>query len=90
MRATPHKYDNPLIGSEDFLLAIMRDPTVALAIRLDAAAKLLPIYRDPTQTLHITVTGGLPALSPEQTVAFEVRNRDMFDWRDRAPPKRGH
>lgn len=39
-----HKYDNPSIGSEDFLLAIMRDPTIALTIRMDAAAKLLPIY----------------------------------------------
>jgi hypothetical protein len=44
----------------DFLLAIMRDTTLELHLRMDAAARLLPVYRPPPLTLHIKILGGLP------------------------------
>jgi hypothetical protein len=74
-----HAYDDPSINSMDFLLAIMRDHSVALAIRMDAAAKLLPLYREPPQTVYIKITGGLQ-LTPEELAAIKARNQDVFAW----------
>jgi hypothetical protein len=39
----PHKYDDPKLNPKGFLLAVMRDPTVALEHRIDAAAKVMPL-----------------------------------------------
>jgi hypothetical protein len=39
----PHKYDNPRLSPREFLLAVMRDPTVALELRIEAAAKAMPL-----------------------------------------------
>jgi hypothetical protein len=74
-----HQYNDQSIGSVDFLLAIMRDHTMPLAIRVDAAAKLLPIYQPPPQTLCIRITGGLP----KELANIETKSSDYFDWRDR-------
>src|SRR6516162_10102063 len=38
-----HAYDNPQLIAKQFLLAIMRDPTVPIRARIDAANKLLRI-----------------------------------------------
>jgi hypothetical protein len=45
----PHKYNGPLLSPKEFLLAVMRDPTVDLEQRIDAAVKLLPLIevREP-------------------------------------------
>lgn len=37
-----HAYDNPTISPIQFMLAVMRDTTLPLSIRLDAAAKVAP------------------------------------------------
>jgi hypothetical protein len=39
----PHKYDSPRLSPKEFLIAVMRDPTVALDLRIDAAAKVMPL-----------------------------------------------
>ena len=76
-----HEYDNPELSSVDFLLAVMRDVTLSLAIRMDAAAKLLPIYREPPQTLTIKIVGGLGELTHKELVAYEARAPgDVLDW----------
>jgi hypothetical protein len=38
-----HAYDNPTIKPKEFLLAVMRDQTVPLAQRIEAAGKALPL-----------------------------------------------
>jgi hypothetical protein len=43
----PHAYDNPSIRPKDFLLAVMRDTTVPLGQRIDAAGKALPLCHPP-------------------------------------------
>ena len=78
-----HQYDDPSLSAVDFLLCIMRDVTLSLAIRMDAAHKLLPLYRDPPQTLHIKITGGLGDLTHDELVAYEARAPgDVLDWND--------
>jgi hypothetical protein len=80
---TAHEYDDPAIGGMDFLLAVMRDVSVPLAIRIQAAAALLPVYRAPPQVLTIRITGGLGELTHEELVAFEARAPgDVLDWND--------
>ena len=37
-----HQYDDPVLSSKEFLYAVMRDPTLPLEQRMDAAVKLLP------------------------------------------------
>ena len=39
----PHKYDNPKLSPKEFLLAVMRDPTVPLGLRIEAAAKVMQL-----------------------------------------------
>jgi hypothetical protein len=56
----PHKYDNPKLSPKEFLLAVMRDPTVALEHRIEAAAKAMqlldgPDLREPAITYQIPV-----------------------------------
>jgi hypothetical protein len=38
-----HKYDRPSLSPKEFLLAVMRDPTVPLEQRIGAAAKVMPL-----------------------------------------------
>lgn len=71
-----HAYDNPDLDSVGLLLAVMRDTSLPLAVRVDAADKLLPIYRK-TEFLHITITGGL---SPDQVAARLTTSGDDFAW----------
>ena len=70
-----HKYDDPSLDSMGFLLCIMHDPAVPLHLRMDAASKLLPIYRAPPQIIHITITGGLPL-----EAVIEAKSSDAFEW----------
>jgi hypothetical protein len=78
-----HEYDDPSLSAVDFLLAVMRDQTLPLAVRADAANKLLSIYRPPPQTLNIRITGGLGELTHEELVAYEARAPgDVLDWND--------
>jgi hypothetical protein len=78
-----HAYDNPSLDGEQFLTAVMHDRSVALAILMDAAAKLLPIYQEPRPIQTITITGGLPELTPAELADIEARRCEVFDWRDR-------
>jgi hypothetical protein len=78
-----HEYDDPSLDAVGFLLAVMRDTTLSLAIRMDAANKLLPIYRPPPQILNIRITGGLGDLTHDELVAYEARAPgDALDWND--------
>jgi hypothetical protein len=81
--STAHEYDDPSLDAVGFLLAVMHDQTLSLAVRMDAANKLLPIYRPPPQTLHIKITGGLGELTHEELVAYEaLAPGDALDWND--------
>jgi hypothetical protein len=81
--STAHEYDDPTLDAVDFLLAVMHDQTLAIAIRVDAAAKLLPIYRPPPQVIHIKITGGLGDLTPAELADYEARAPgDALDWND--------
>jgi hypothetical protein len=73
-------YNDPDIGATDFLFAVMHDPRLPMVTRMDAATKLLPFHKEPTEVLTIRVNGGLP---PD----FRPRkpSEDYFDWADRAP-----
>jgi hypothetical protein len=76
-----HEYDDPSLDAVDFLLAVMRDVTLPLAIRMDAANKLLPVYRPPPQILHIKITGGLGELTHAELADHEARRDDgLFAW----------
>jgi hypothetical protein len=80
---TAHEYDDPSLDAVDFLLAVMHDVTLELHLRMDAASRLLPIYRPPPQILHIKITGGLGELTHEELVAYEARAPgDALDWND--------
>jgi hypothetical protein len=39
----PHAYDNPSLNAKQFLFCVMRDPTVALELRMRAAELLRPL-----------------------------------------------
>jgi hypothetical protein len=43
----PHAYDHPTIKPKAFLLAVMRDQTVPLDQRIEAAGKALPLCHPP-------------------------------------------
>jgi hypothetical protein len=66
----PHEYDRSDISPKEFLLAIMRDPRLPIAVRMDAAAKvavyeharLAQMTQDITAGIKIIIEGGLPAL----------------------------
>jgi hypothetical protein len=76
-----HEYDDPSLDAVGFLLAVMRDTTLSLAIRMDAANKLLPVYRPPPQILHIKITGGLGDLTLAELADYEARRDDgLFAW----------
>ena len=71
---TPHPYDNPELSAFDFLVCIMRDVTLPLPVRVDAAGKLLPIYRE-MKTTTVRITGGLD-LSPAELAELEAAKPD--------------
>ena len=71
-----HAYDNPELSAVDFLLCVMRDTSLPLPVRVDAADKLLPLYQK-TELVHITITGGL---SPDQVAARLTTSGDDFAW----------
>jgi hypothetical protein len=77
-----HAYDDPDLDSVGFLLAVMHDQTLSLAIRMDAAHKLLPIYQK-TELVRIKITGGLGELTPAELADYEARAPgDVLDWND--------
>jgi hypothetical protein len=81
--STAHPYDDPELSAVDFLLAVMRDVTLPLVVRVAAAERLLPIYRPPPEVLNIKITGGLGDLTHEELVAYEARAPgDVLDWND--------
>jgi hypothetical protein len=56
-RPTPiHPYDNPGLSAKEFMLAVMHDPNTPLSVRLDAAAKLLPLL-EPIDLIECPDTG---------------------------------
>jgi hypothetical protein len=79
-----HPYDEPALTSKEFLYAVMRDPTLALGTRMDAACKLLeleanepnyygkyPVSRNVELTIRIAPING--QVSVEQTQASITR-----------------
>ena len=64
-----------------FLLAVMHDTSLALAIRMDAADKLLPLYQKPQPIQTIKITGGLHDLTHEELVNYEAHSSgNDFAW----------
>lgn len=65
-----HSYDDDELSPKDFLLAVMRDKRVPLAVRMDAAAKvavfehprLAQVSQDVTSGITVRIDGGLPAM----------------------------
>jgi hypothetical protein len=57
----PHKYDRQL-SPKDFLLAVMRDPTVPLELRIDAAGKALSVHLPDPDLRDSGVTYRIPEL----------------------------
>src|SRR6516165_7971842 len=61
-----HLYNDPDLSPIEFMLAVMRDTTLPLAIRLDAAAKVAPFMHRriyPSVPYHCKVV--IPPLSYE-------------------------
>jgi hypothetical protein len=59
--STNHLYDNPALGSLDFLLAVMHSPEVDLHDRIAAADALLPyIAAKPQPSIRPLYTNGIP------------------------------
>ena len=78
MTAQDHAYDDPSLSPVDFLLCVMRDVTLPLAVRVDAADKLLPLYQKPQPIQTIKITGGMGDLTHEELVARS--GGDDFAW----------
>jgi hypothetical protein len=57
-----HEYDRRGISPIDFLLAVMRDPTLPIPIRGKAAKDLCDLGYISTETIRIDVRGGFPQL----------------------------
>ena len=58
---TPHPYDNPRLDPMSFLLAVMRDRTVPISQRIQAAAYLMPLTEHPLKARR----------EPEYTIQIE-------------------
>lgn len=64
------EFDRDDISAKEFLLAIMRDASLPIAVRMDAAAKvavyehprLAQVSQDTTAGITIRIEGGLPDL----------------------------
>jgi hypothetical protein len=69
---TDHAYDAPNISAKDFLLAVMRDPTVPLNLRVTAADLVapfmhpsLPQNRTPVYTVRVPPLSSAQNLGPD-------------------------
>jgi len=62
---SPHACDAPGLSPIEFMLAVMRDTTLPLAIRLDAAAKVAPFYHRRLRSIDPHYTIVIPPLSLE-------------------------
>jgi hypothetical protein len=56
-----HEYNDPNISATDFLTAVMRDRTVILNLRVDAANHLMRLPQPPPAVVTIKIEGGMPA-----------------------------
>ena len=54
LEPTAHAYDNPHLGPRQFMLAVMRDPTVSITDRMKAADMLMRIF--PHESVHPSLT----------------------------------
>ena len=81
MTAQDHEYDDPELSAVDFLLCVMRDQSLPLPVRVDAADKLLPLYQKPQPIQTIKITGGLQDLTHAELVTLEARSSgNDFAW----------
>jgi hypothetical protein len=48
----PHAYDNPELSAVQFLLAVMRDQSVPLYLRIDAARAAAPYEHAPIRVMY--------------------------------------
>lgn len=75
-------YNDPSLDPKDFLLAVMHDPRLPMAARIDAASKvsvyihprLAQMTQDITAGLTIRIEGGLPALPGTNIIMPEHEN----------------
>jgi hypothetical protein len=72
---TNHLYDNPALGSLDFLLAVMHSSEVPIEHRIAAADALLPyIAPKPQPSIRPFYTNGIPG---DKDVIVTVRISEM-------------
>jgi hypothetical protein len=55
-----HDYNEPGLSATDFLYRVMRDQTVPLNFRVDAANHLLRLPPPPAPVVTIKIEGGMP------------------------------
>ena len=88
----PHAYDAPGLTLKEFLLAVMRDTTLPLSTRINAAAAALPYFTPrPGESRHYEsvpyhikyIIGGIP---PE---ALEGKNRNQQSFLSNRPSNSG-
>ena len=79
-----HAYNEPGLTSKEFLYAVMRDPTLPLGQRMDAAVKLLPLEHPQIPTYYgefpasrtVEVIIRIPPLSKEPEAGFGPREME--------------
>jgi hypothetical protein len=61
VKVTPdHDYNEPGLSATDFLYRVMRNQTVPLSQRVEAATYLLRLPPPPTPVVTIKIEGGMP------------------------------
>jgi hypothetical protein len=69
---TNHLYDDPTLGSLEFLLAVMHSPEVDLIHRIAAADALLPYVKaKPQPTVRPWYVNGIPT-DTDCTIAIRI------------------
>jgi hypothetical protein len=75
-----HDYNDPNISPKDFMLAVMRDPSVPLSLRMDAANNVAPYehamapHIQPQVHLTLRIEGGLTTQLPGEQPLIEQRD----------------
>jgi hypothetical protein len=77
--STPHACNDPSLSAKDFLYAIYRDPTFPLSVRINAAARLLPLTESVPRAVApeprcTIVIGGIPTEAQDH----DNTNRQSF------------
>ena len=89
-----HPCDDPSLSATQFLYAIYRDPTFPISVRINAAARLLPLTESVPRAMApeprcTIVIGGIPTedLDPDNTIqqSFSPSRSNTHHPHDGAP-----